>query len=74
MKPKEELRVEAIFPYDARRPDEMSFYVGDVIRVSQIQPDGMFLFSTDRYQCRNHMINPNPWGYYFPFEQRCPLT
>ncbi|ODN05946.1 Rho guanine nucleotide exchange factor 26 [Orchesella cincta] len=42
MKPKEELRVEAIFPYDARRPDEMSFYVGDVIRVSQMQPDGWY--------------------------------
>ncbi len=41
IKPKEELRVEAIFPYDARRPDEMTFNVGDVIRVSQIQPDGM---------------------------------
>ncbi|XP_021949454.1 rho guanine nucleotide exchange factor 26 isoform X2 [Folsomia candida] len=36
------LRVESIFPYDARRADELSFGVGDVIEVGQMQPDGWY--------------------------------
>lgn len=38
--PELHLRVEAIFLYDARQEDELSFSVGDIIIVSQIQPDG----------------------------------
>jgi neuronal guanine nucleotide exchange factor len=36
------LQVEAIFLYEAKRDDELSFTVGDIIRVSQIQPDGWY--------------------------------
>jgi neuronal guanine nucleotide exchange factor len=36
------LRVESIFPYEARRPDELSFGVGDLIDVGQMQPDGWY--------------------------------
>ena len=40
LKNTKELKVEAIFPYAAKRPDELSFEVGEIIRVEQMQPDG----------------------------------
>ena len=40
--PEEIKSLEAIFPYEARRDDELSFDVGDLIRVTQIQPDGWY--------------------------------
>jgi hypothetical protein len=40
LKNTKELKVEAIFPYVAKRSDELSFEVGEIIKVEQIQPDG----------------------------------
>jgi len=46
MKTDKKFQVEAIFPYVARRADELSFNAGDLINVSQMQPDGEWLTFT----------------------------